>query len=217
MLSHSRDNYCVKGSLTVSFTSCFLHLLTAFLLLCLFVCLLAEVNFKDVPGETHVSTPLGHLPLKRCPQLLPRAHFPAAPFQRQRLCCRGFVAIPAPAASRMSGSALSLGGEGVFSSSFLSQRWSFADGREFFSLLPWDAVPCGRLFQQPLTFRETGCASVPRSPLLLRRAAAFVCSIIQSSVMCLSYFASRKNSTEIRFDLFPTTEVIVSCLPPRSS
>lgn len=151
------------------------------------------------------------------PSAITKSSLPSSPVSETAPVLPRLRGHPCASSLQDVGSALSLGGEGVFSSSFLSQRWSFADGREFFSLLPWDAVPCGRLFQQPLTFRETGCASVPRSPLLLRRAAAFVCSIIQSSVMCLSYFASRKNSTEIRFDLFPTTEVIVSCLPPRSS
>lgn len=147
------DNTAVKGNLTVSFTSCFLHLLTAFLLLCLFVCFLTEVNFKHVPGETHVSTPRGHLPLNRCPQLLPTARFEAAPFQRQCLCCRGFVATPAPAASRMSSAALSLGGEGVFSSSFLSQLWRLADGQEFFSLLPWDCCSLWQTFPATSNFQ----------------------------------------------------------------
>lgn len=45
----------------------------------------------------------------------------------------------------------------------------------------------------------------------------FVCSVIWSSVIRLSYFASCKNSTAMRFDLFPATEIIVSCLLPWSS
>lgn len=72
----------VKGNLTVAFTYCFPHLPKAFLLLLLFGWgfLIAEVNFKDVTGQTHVSTLWGHLSLNWRPQLRTTV-FGAAPFQ----------------------------------------------------------------------------------------------------------------------------------------
>lgn len=70
---------------------------------------------------------------------------------------------------------------------------------------------------------SVGLQTFPEIPVFQRDAGvlsqwcsqgAFVCIIIPSSGIGLPYFASHKNSPEIRFDLFPASEIIVSCLLP---
>lgn len=190
-------------------------------------------------GEMCLSTPWGRLPLKCCPQLL--TALPQEPMSH----CRGLVAIPTPRTLGTSGSALPLGGEGAFPPPAVNlpselSVWSKAKScavleahssrddhggprpgasllastgllflRADFSRNPYKsgrhAVAWFIARGLPVLY-STVCSPVP-----------FVCIIIWSSTIRLSYFASCKNSTEIRFDLFPTTEIIVSCLHPGSS
>lgn len=81
----------------------------------------------------------------------------------------------------------------------------------------WDC----RLLQKSLcSSAMLGSAHSPPGAGVLSQCCsqgAFVCIIIPSSGIGLPYFASHKNNPEIRFDLFPATEIIVSCLLPCSS
>lgn len=86
-------------------------------------------------------------------------------------------------------------------------------------LLARSSSPCSmglQVFQKSLCSRELcwGSAGVWSQWC---SQGAFVCIIIPSSGVGLPYFASHKNSPEIRFDLFPATEITVSCLLPCSS
>lgn len=160
------------------------------------------------------------------PQLLTAVHFPTARLQSQRLCCQGFLAIPTRAASL---------GEGAFSSSCRKSpfwavcggprlhRWSWGAVARSSSLCSHGtAVSLTDFSRNPQISGRRAAAQFITHGLLVFYSPAcsqvtFVCIIIWSSVIWLPYFASCKNSTEMRFDLFPTTEIIVSCLLPRSS
>lgn len=155
------------------------------------------------------------------------------------------MAIPTPRTLGTSGSALPLGGEGAFLSPAVNlpselSVWSKAQSCAVLEAHssgdghggPWPGASLlastGLLFlgadfsRNPHKSGRHAVAWFLAHGLLVLYSTmcsqvAFVCNIIWSSTIRLSYFASCKNSTEIRFDLLPTTEIIVSCLYPGSS